>query len=110
MFGNKMETVEKAIEKKNEKKLLKLMDDRDKQVVLAAMRGIGKVGSDDGLNTLISLLHSPDDDIRAAAASALGEMGNGHAKAHLSHQMANEANENVKKSIAGALSQIRDYS
>lgn len=110
MFGNKMETVEKAITKKNEKKLLGLVGDKDKQVTLAAMRGLGKVGSDDGLNTLITMLHNQDEDIRAAAASALGEMGNGHSRAHLSHQMSNETNENVKKAISGALSQIKDYS
>lgn len=109
MFGDKMAKVAKAIEKKNEGQLLKLMDTKDKNVKIAAMKGLGKVGSDDGFNALIPLLHNPDDDIRVAAAQALGEMGNGHAKAFISNQMAKEKNNSVKGAMAHALNLIKDY-
>lgn len=109
MFGNKLQKVESAVQKKKEAPLVKLTEDKDMQVRLAAIAGLGKVGQDDGCNTLITLLHDPNDDIRSAAATALGEMGNGHAKAHISYQIQQEKNPAVKETMSHALHLIKDY-
>lgn len=109
MFGSKQQKIDRAIEKKKEAPLLKLAEDKDMQVCLAAIAGLGKVALDDGCNTLITLLHDPNDDIRSAAASALGELGNGHAKAHISYQIQQEKNPAVKETMTHALHAIKDY-
>lgn len=110
LFGNKTEKIQKLIEKKNEKGLIALVGDKDKQVRLSAIAGIGKVGTDDGFNCLVPMLGDADPEIRAAAASALGALGNIHARAHLSFHMKSETDENVKAAIQNALGMIRDDS
>lgn len=108
LFGNKADKIKKDIEKKNEKGLIAFAHEKDKQMRLEAIAGIGKVGTDDGFNCLIPMLGDEDADIRAAAATALGDLGNIHARAHLSFHFKNEQDERVKEAIQAALGKIRD--
>lgn len=106
MFGNKMTQIDKAVAKKKAAPLIKLAGSKDKQVRLAAITGLGKVETDESFNLMIPLLHDPDPDVRGAAAIALGEMGNAHAKAHLSYHIDKESDAKVKKVMMGALASI----
>ena len=56
MFGSKMSKIERAIEKKDARKLIALADSRDKDTYLAAITGLGKVGGDDAANYLTTLI------------------------------------------------------
>lgn len=104
----KMEKIEKCIAKGNEKGLIKLAADKDKSVCLAAIAGMGKIGKDDSFNLMITLLPNPDPELRAAAASALGEMRNGHANAHLRYHLGNEKDPKVQEAMKVAISKLRD--
>ncbi len=106
MFGGKMEKVAKAVEKGKEAGLLKLAHDKDKTVRLSAIAGMGKIGKDDSFNLLIPMLSEEDPDVRAAAAAALGTMGNEHANAHLRYRLEREKDPNVLSAIKTAITQV----
>ena len=104
----KLEKVEKLVAKKNEKGLIKLTSDKDKSVCLAAIAGMGKVGKDDSFNLLISMLPDSDAEIREAASTALGVMGNGHANAHLRYHLSKEQDPKVQEAMKKAISLLRE--
>ena len=55
---SKLEKVEKAIEKGKEAALIKLAQDKDEEVRLAAIAGMGKIGKDDSFNFIaVSYTH-----------------------------------------------------
>ena len=100
--------MKKYVESKKEGKLLKLVHDKDQQVRLAAIEGLGKVGKDDGFNALITLIADENGTIRAASARALGELGNEHAGAHLVYRMEHETDQAVISAIKNAISTLHD--
>ena len=105
---SKLEKVKKYVESKKEGKLLKLVHDKDQQVRLATIEGLGKVGKDDGFNALITLIADENGTIRAASARALGELGNEHAVAHLVYRMEHETDQEVISAIKNAISTLHD--
>ena len=109
MFGNTMSHVEKAIRKKNAPALIKLCTDKDPEVCIAAIAGLGVVGGDEGSNYLISRLQSVEPSIRIAVARALGELGDMHTKAHVAAQLDKEKDPEVHKALSNALAKIRNY-
>lgn len=108
LFGDKHQKVQKALEKKNEAALIKLISDKDDAVALEAIAALGKIGSDDGFNALIPVLHSTMTEKRVAAANALGEIGNVHARAHLSYQLQKEKDAVAKKAMEDAMNKISE--
>ena len=109
MFGNKLGHVEKAITKKHVSTLIHLCADKDQEVCLAAIAGLGAVGGDDAMNYLISCLQNTDPKVRIAGAQALGELGDKHSKAFVSAQMGKEENPEVREALSKALSKIKNY-
>ena len=88
---SKLEKVEKAIEKGKEAALIKLAQDKDEEVRLAAIAGMGKIGKDDSFNFIVpDMLTNDDPKVRATAAEALGNMDNEHASAHLRYYLERE--------------------
>ena len=72
---SKLEKVEKAIEKGKEAALIKLAQDKDEEVRLAAIAGMGKIGKDDSFNFIVpDMLTNDDPKVRATAAEALGNI------------------------------------
>ena len=109
LFGNKKDSIAKAVAKGKEAGVLKYINDKDMEVRLAAIAAIGKVGKDDGFNAMVPLLHDANPTLRAAAAAAIGEIGNVHGKAHLSRQLQNETDEKVKEALKAAMAKIANY-
>ena len=109
MFGNKMEQVEKAIEKKNAAKLIKLCEDSDQEVRMAAIAGLGSVGGDETSNYLVFHLKNPNPKVRIAIAKALGILGDMHTKAFVSAQMNKEKDPDVREALCKALETIKNY-
>lgn len=105
---SKLEKIEKYVAGNKESKLLKLVRDKDEQVRLAAIAGLGKVGKDDGFNALITLIADEDPKLRAASAKALGELGNEHAVAHLTYRLEHETEKEVIEAIKGAVTALHN--
>lgn len=106
---SKLAKVEKLIEKGKEDGLLKLVNDKDAEVCLAAIAGLGKVGQEAGANALITLLHSADAAVRRASAEALGNLGVARADAPLSHAMDIEKDPEVAKAMHNALANLKKH-
>jgi len=109
MFGNKMNLVEKAIKKNNASTLIGLCNNKDQEVCLSAIAGLGEVGGEDASNYLIAHLQNPEPKVRIAIAQALGVLGDMHTKAFVSAQMSKEENEDVRKALSKTLGQLKNY-
>ena len=109
MFGNKHSKVTHAIEKGKASTLVELTHDKDESVRIEAIDGLGKLKSNEGVNSLINLLHDPSAQVRKHAALALGEVGDAHSKAHVSFAMEREADADVKAAMLEVLSKLKDY-
>lgn len=109
MFGSKQDKIQKAIEKKRIPDLIKFSQDKEKDIVLAAIAGLGKIVDDDSFNALVPFLNNPDAALRSAAATSLGEIGNEHAKAFLLHASTIEKDEAAKKAMELAASKLRAH-
>ncbi len=104
---SKLEKVEKAIEKGKEAALIKLARDKDEEVKLAAIAGMGKIGKDDSFNAIVpDMLTDEDPKVRAAAAEALGVMKNEHANAHLRYYLEREKDPAVIAAMRGAIASL----
>ena len=104
---SKLEKVEKAIEKGKEAALIKLAHDKDEEVKLAAIAGMGKIGKDDSFNAIVpDMLTDEDPKVRAAAAEALGVMKNEHANAHLRYYLEREKDPAVIAAMQGAIASL----
>lgn len=109
MFGNKLAHVSKAIEKKNATKLISLCGDKDQDVCLAAIAGLGSVEGDDSSNYLVAHLQDPNPKVRIAIAKALGMLGDMHTKASVSAHMKKEEDPDVREALRKALETIKNY-
>lgn len=106
MFGNKLSKIEKLKIKDKALKIIPMLNDRDEDVVLAAIEALGHSSKDEAFNTLVPLVHSPNEKVRTAAALALGETGRTVARVHLEHQRKVEASDAVKNAISRALTAL----
>ena len=106
MFGNKLSKVDKLVEHKKGDGLAALGHDKNQEVRLHAIAGMGKVGGDACYNTLVSLLRDPDPAIRGAAAAAMAQLGDPRARGHIEHQLAQETDPQVKPALKAALAKI----
>lgn len=109
MFGNKMSKVTHAIEKGKASALADLVHDKDEAVRLAAIDGLGKIKSNDGVNPLVNLLHDSSAAVRGHAAAALGEIGDTHSKAHIAFASEKETDPKAKEAMVQALGKLKDY-
>ena len=109
MFGSKMDQVEKAIKKKHASALIGLCDNKDKEVCLAAIAGLGSVGGDDAKNYLVANMQNPDPKVRLAIVQALGVLGDMHTKAFVVARMIHEEDPDVRKALSEAMGQIKNY-
>lgn len=106
MFGNNAGKIDHLVEKKKGDKLAQLAGDRHVETAVAAIVGLGKVGGEVAVNTLVSMLHSPDKQIRMATAKAMGEMKDPRTRMHVSHQITIETDAEVKAAFQTALHSI----
>ncbi|HML48262.1 MAG TPA: HEAT repeat domain-containing protein [Clostridia bacterium] len=107
MFGSKTDKIKGLAEKKKGGKIAGFLNDRSKEVVMAAIEGLGACGGEDAVNGLVPLLRSTDAAIRIATANAMATMGDPRTKAHLDFQLKHETDPKVKDAIVHALGSIR---
>ncbi len=108
MFGSNLSKVEKLVAKKKDADLAKLTGSKDEAVRLAAIAGLGKVGGEVGYNTLVTLLRSPEPQIRIAVANAMAELADPKHRAHIEHLSKSETDPKVAAALLAALGKIRD--
>lgn len=104
MFGNKDQKIEKLIRKNHVAGLIALITEKNVPLALQATAALGKVKGDDAYNMLITLMRSPMAEMRATAITALGEMGDQKARAHIDHNYAYETDPQVQEAMKKALS------
>lgn len=109
MFGNKTAKINKAIEKGKVDVLIGLIHDKDESVRVAAIDGLGKVKSADGVNSLVNLLHDTSAEVRRHAALALGAIGEAHAKAHINFACEKETDPAAKAAMQQAMNMLKNY-
>ncbi|HPJ03498.1 MAG TPA: HEAT repeat domain-containing protein [Candidatus Limiplasma sp.] len=109
MFSKSISHVEKAIAKSNVPSLIDLCGNKDRDICLAAIAGLGSVGGDDASNSLVSQFNNPDPKVRIAVAKALGHLGDMHTKAFVSAQLSKEKDPEVLEALRTAYRQIKDY-
>lgn len=105
-----IEKIQKLAEKRKSDKVIKYLDSKEEEVVLAALKALSEICDEDSVNRIASLIDSDDAVIRVAAAKALGTMGTEYAKTYLQHRMSSEKDETVKKAIMDALHAISTHS
>ena len=109
MFGNKTAKINKAIDKGKVDVLIGLVHDKDESVRVAAIDGLGKVKSADGVNSLVNLLHDTSAEVRRHAALALGAIGEAHAKAHINFACEKETDPAAKAAMQQAMNMLKNY-
>jgi HEAT repeat protein len=107
MFGSKMSKIEKLTAKKKSGKLVKYLNDKDGEVRLAAIKGLGQAGGEAAFNSLISLLRDSNADTRKAAASALEELNDDKSIAALNAHQKTETDDAVKEAMRRAIKAIQ---
>ena len=106
MFGSKISKIGKMIEKNQVEKLESLLKDKNMDVVLAAIDGLGQCTGDTAFNALVPLILSPDAQVRTHAVKALGVMGLPKARTFLLHQKDAEKDPAVLAALEEALKKI----
>ncbi|MCD7842738.1 MAG: HEAT repeat domain-containing protein [Lachnospiraceae bacterium] len=105
----KIDKVAKLVEKGKTDKLIALAQDKDKEVRLAAIEGLGQVPqTEDSQNVLIRMEEDPDPEIRKAIIKTLGLSGDSYVITHLRLSLSHEKDESVVAAIREALAKIEE--
>ena len=104
---SKLAKIQKCIAKGKEEELIKLLQDKDREVRIAAVDGLGQVGKENACNVLITLLDDESPEVRGAVARSLGLIGDGHTATHLNYRNERETDEGVRKELHEALGKIK---
>lgn len=105
----KLEKIEKYAKKGNADKIVKLAGDKDKEIRMAAIEGLGEVISNEkALNTLVSMMKDEDADIRRAVAAALGKSEGSYVETQLRFCLSHEKDERVLETAKESLEKVRE--
>lgn len=104
MFGNNIRKIERLTDRKKSEALAKFLTNKDEQVRIAAVRGLGASGGDSAFNNLTPLLRDGNSPIRAAAATALRALEDPRAVAFISNCLKDEKDPAAKEAMSRALS------
>jgi HEAT repeat protein len=110
-FDDKATQIEKCCQKRNSAKLVGLVKDSKPEIRILAIKALAKIGDENAVNTLLENLNNPDPATRLEVIRASGTMNNQTIKSHLQHLIQTETNEDIKKVIREAISDIpnRNY-
>lgn len=106
MDTHTIEKIQKLAEKRKSAKIIKFLDSKDMDVIIAALKALCEIGDEDSVNRIAALIDSTEPQVRVEAAKALGNLGTEYAKTYLQHRMSTEKDETVKKAISEALHTI----
>lgn len=102
-FGDKVKAARKAAERKNLRTLLRLAQDESYAAQIIALKGLGDAGDVSAVSALLPRLQDPEFEVRAAAAEALGKLGDSEVRARLLECLRTEKNDFVRQTITAAV-------
>ena len=108
MFGNKMNKIARCVKKQHAAPVVKLTENKNKDIALAAVAALGKIGGEEVYNALITLLRHGDAAMRQTAVRALGELREGKAKVHLMHMEKTEPDAQVLSAIRATVGKLQN--
>ncbi len=103
MFGSKTSKIEKLTARKKSDQLVRYLGDKDPEVRLAAIKGLGQAGGEPAFNSLVTLLRDPNANMRVAAASAMEVLKDPKSCAFLSARVKDETDASAKAAMNRAL-------
>lgn len=95
--------IEKLTAKRKSDKIEKYLNDKDIEVVKAAIHGLGEIQDEDSVNSLSKLIEDENPEIRKAAIVAFAKGNTEYAKTLLQHLVATEKVDEVKEVARQAL-------
>ena len=100
----KIEKIEKLAGKGKSDKVLKFIQDKNKEVRLAAIAGVSGMIEDENVrNTIVGLTGDADPDIRKAAITTLGTGSGSYVETRLRYCLTHEKDEKVLQAVKEAL-------
>ena len=70
-----IEKINKLAEKRKSDKVIKFLNSKEEEVVLAALKALSEIRDEDSVNTVAHMIDHEDPVIRREAAKALGGTG-----------------------------------
>ena len=70
-----IEKINKLAEKRKSDKVIKFLNSKEEEVVLAALKALSEIRDEDSVNTVAHMIDHEDPVIRREAAKALGGIG-----------------------------------
>lgn len=100
-----LEKIQKLDEKKNSKKIIKLMEGKhaDEAVICAALNALADIGDEDAVNHITHFISSENANIRVAACKAGVKIGSEYMSTQVRYQMSKETDPQIKAEIQKAL-------
>ncbi|MDO4339990.1 MAG: HEAT repeat domain-containing protein [Eubacteriales bacterium] len=106
---SKLEKIRKYVEKGKADKLIAITHEKDKEIRIAAIEGLGDlIGSEKALNTLVAMLDDQDADIRRAVVHALGKSEGSYVETQLQYCLSHEKNETVLETARESLTKVKN--
>lgn len=102
-----IEKIQKLVEKGKSEKIEKYLKDKDKDVVKAAITGLGQIQDETAVNLLSKLIEDQDPDIRKTAVVAFSQSGSEYSKTFIQHLAAVEKDDSVKEVIMQTLQKYK---
>jgi HEAT repeat protein len=105
-FADKAKKIEAYAHKRKSVKIAPLLQDKKKEIRLAAIKALGTIGDDNSVNGLIAYLSDPDPEIRTQVAHSMGTICKDVCKTHLQYRIQSEKDEHVLAAIRESIASI----
>ena len=102
-----LEKIQKLLSKGKTEKIEKYLNDKNIEVVKAAIAALGESKDEASTNLLSKLIDHQDPEIRKAAVVAFGKGKSEYAKAFIQHLFATEKDEQVKEVAMKVLNEFK---
>lgn len=106
---SKVEKIQELAAKKKIDKIVKLTDENDSAVRVAAFEALGDLPSELSNETLQNAIRDQDPAVRLAVAKAFQKMGSDHVSEALRHQMLSETDPELKAEFEKAMDYARAH-
>ena len=103
----KKEKLEKLAAKGKADKIIKMVNNKDPEVVQDAIAALGKCGGEDAINALTGLCQSQDKASKIAAIKALANCGGTYTVTQISNDFIKEQDPELKQVMSETLDTIR---